>query len=112
MPLPAVPAMNWALSSGIVQGNGGLPLSNASCTRGQIVTFLYCRRFFRKGKMFPALGKYIGGIYTARQGEWQRGILFPFCVDKTRRGQGSGMTFHVEKSTFYAKRLKSWGNMV
>ena len=41
LPAYAVPAMNWALSSGIVQGNGGLLLSNASCTRAQIVTFLY-----------------------------------------------------------------------
>ncbi len=41
LPAYAVPAMNWALSSGIVQGNGGLLLSNTSCTRAQIVTFLY-----------------------------------------------------------------------
>ena len=41
LPAYAVPAMNWALSSRIVQGNGGLLLSNTSCTRAQIVTFLY-----------------------------------------------------------------------
>ena len=41
LPAYAVPAMNWALSNGIVQGNGGLLLSNASCTRAQIVTFLF-----------------------------------------------------------------------
>ena len=41
LPAYAVPAMNWALSSGIVQGNGGLLLSNVACTRAQIVTFLW-----------------------------------------------------------------------
>lgn len=41
LPAYAVPAMNWALSSGNIQGNGGLLLSNTSCTRAQIETFLY-----------------------------------------------------------------------
>ena len=40
LPGYAVSAMNWALANGIVQGNGGLLLSNTSCTRAQIVTFL------------------------------------------------------------------------
>ena len=37
----AVSAMNWALANGIVQGNGGALMPNNTCTRGQIVTFLY-----------------------------------------------------------------------
>ena len=37
----ALPAMNWALSGGIVQGSGGRLLSRHTCTRAQIVTFLY-----------------------------------------------------------------------
>ena len=37
----AVPAMNWALSAGIVQGDGTNLLPNAVCTRAQIVTFLW-----------------------------------------------------------------------
>ena len=36
-----MPAMNWALANGIVQGNGGALMPNNTCTRGQIVTFLY-----------------------------------------------------------------------
>ena len=31
----------WALANGIVQGNGGALMPNNTCTRGQIVTFLY-----------------------------------------------------------------------
>ena len=41
LPGYAVPAMNWALSCGIVQGNDGALLPNDTCTRAQIVTFLY-----------------------------------------------------------------------
>ena len=41
LPGYAVPAMNWALSRGIVQGNGGALLPNGTCTRAQIVTFLF-----------------------------------------------------------------------
>ena len=41
LPGYAMPAMNWALANGIVQGNGGALMPNNTCTRGQIVTFLY-----------------------------------------------------------------------
>ena len=41
LPGYAVSAMNWALANGIVQGNGGVLMPNNTCTRGQIVTFLY-----------------------------------------------------------------------
>ena len=41
LPGYAVPAMNWALSCGIVQGNDGALLPNDTCTRAQIVTFLF-----------------------------------------------------------------------
>lgn len=37
----AVPAMNWALSQGIVKGSGTQLLPSGTCTRAQIVTFLY-----------------------------------------------------------------------
>ena len=37
----ALSAMNWALAGGIVQGDGSRLLPNDSCTRAQIVTFLY-----------------------------------------------------------------------
>ena len=37
----ALPAMNWALAEGIVQGNGSKLMPNDSCTRAQIVTFLF-----------------------------------------------------------------------
>ena len=37
----AVSAMNWALSQGIMQGSGTQLLSGNTCTRAQIVTFLY-----------------------------------------------------------------------
>ena len=37
----ALPAMNWALAEGIVQGNGSKLMPNDSCTRAQIVTLLY-----------------------------------------------------------------------
>ena len=37
----ALPAMNWALSGGVVQGSGGRLLPHHTCTRAQIVTFLY-----------------------------------------------------------------------
>ena len=37
----ALPAMNWALAAGIVQGDGTNLMPNAGCTRGQIVTFLW-----------------------------------------------------------------------
>ena len=41
LPGYAASAMNWALANGIVQGNGGALMPNNTCTRGQIVTFLY-----------------------------------------------------------------------
>ena len=41
LPGYAVSAMNWALANGIVLGNGGALMPNNTCTRGQIVTFLY-----------------------------------------------------------------------
>ncbi len=37
----ALPAMNWALAEEIVQGNGSKIMPNDSCTRAQIVTFLF-----------------------------------------------------------------------
>ena len=37
----ALPAMNWALAEGIVQGDGSRLMPNDSCTRAQIVTFLF-----------------------------------------------------------------------
>lgn len=37
----AVSPMNWALSQGIMQGSGTQLLSGNTCTRAQIVTFLY-----------------------------------------------------------------------
>ena len=37
----ALPAMNWALAEGIVQGSGSKLMPNDSCTRAQIVTFLF-----------------------------------------------------------------------
>ena len=37
----ALPAMNWALAEEIVQGNGIKLMPNDSCTRAQIVTFLF-----------------------------------------------------------------------
>ena len=37
----ALPAMNWALAEGIVQGDGSKLMPNDFCTRAQIVTFLY-----------------------------------------------------------------------
>ncbi len=37
----ALPAMNWALVEEIVQGNGSKLMPNDSCTRAQIVTFLF-----------------------------------------------------------------------
>ena len=37
----ALPAMNWALSQGIVKGSGTQLLPGGACTRAQIVTFLY-----------------------------------------------------------------------
>ena len=37
----ALPAMNWALSQGIVKGSGTQLLPSGACTRAQIVTFLY-----------------------------------------------------------------------
>ena len=37
----ALPAMNWALAENIVQGNGSKLMPNDSCTRAQIVTFLF-----------------------------------------------------------------------
>ena len=41
VPAYAVPAMNWALSQGIVKGSGTQLLPSGTCTRAQIVTFLY-----------------------------------------------------------------------
>ena len=41
VPSYAVPAMNWALSQGIVKGSGTQLLPGGACTRAQIVTFLY-----------------------------------------------------------------------
>ena len=41
VPCYAVSAMNWALSQGIMQGSGTQLLSGNTCTRAQIVTFLY-----------------------------------------------------------------------
>ena len=40
----ALPAMNWALAEEIVQGNGSKLMPNDSCTRAQIVTFLFVAR--------------------------------------------------------------------
>ena len=37
----ALPAMNWALAEEIVRGNGSKLMPNDSCTRAQIVTFLF-----------------------------------------------------------------------
>ena len=37
----ALPAMNWALAEEIVLGNGSKLMPNDSCTRAQIVTFLF-----------------------------------------------------------------------
>ena len=37
----ALPAMNWALAEEIVQSNGSKLVPNDSCTRAQIVTFLF-----------------------------------------------------------------------
>ena len=37
----ALPAMNWELAEEIVQGNGSRLMPNDSCTRAQIVTFLF-----------------------------------------------------------------------
>ena len=37
----ALPAMNWALAEEIVQSNGSKLMPNDSCTRAQIVTFLF-----------------------------------------------------------------------
>ena len=37
----ALPAMNWVLAEEIVQGNGSKLMPNDSCTRAQIVTFLF-----------------------------------------------------------------------
>ena len=37
----ALPTMNWALAEEIVQGNGSKLMPNDSCTRAQIVTFLF-----------------------------------------------------------------------
>ena len=37
----AVPALHWACGAGIMQGSGGRLLPNGTCTRGQLVTFLY-----------------------------------------------------------------------
>ena len=37
----ALSAMNWALAEGIVQGDGSRLMPNDSCTRAQIVTFLF-----------------------------------------------------------------------
>ena len=37
----ALPAMNWTLAEEIVQGNGSKLMPNDSCTRAQIVTFLF-----------------------------------------------------------------------
>ena len=37
----ALPAMNWALFIGVVQGSGGRLLPDHTCTRAQIITFLY-----------------------------------------------------------------------
>ena len=41
VPSYAVSAMNWALAAGILQGDGVKLMPNATCTRAQIVTFLY-----------------------------------------------------------------------
>ncbi len=37
----AVPAMQWAVGSGVVQGAGGKLMPLSDCTRGQIITMLY-----------------------------------------------------------------------
>ena len=37
----ALSAMNWALFTGVVQGSGGRLLPDHTCTRAQIITFLY-----------------------------------------------------------------------
>lgn len=41
VPSYAVSAMNWALAAGILQGDGVKLMPNATCTRAQIVTFLF-----------------------------------------------------------------------
>ena len=41
VPSYAVSAMNWARAAGILQGDGVKLMPNATCTRAQIVTFLY-----------------------------------------------------------------------
>ena len=41
VPSYAVSAMNWALAAGILQGDGVKLMPNATCTRAQIVTFIY-----------------------------------------------------------------------
>ena len=41
VPSYAVSAMNWALAAGILQGDGVKLMPKATCTRAQIVTFLY-----------------------------------------------------------------------
>ena len=41
VPSYALPAMNWALATGIVQGDGSNLLPNDICTRAHIVSFLY-----------------------------------------------------------------------
>ena len=40
-PAYAVSALNWAVGQGILQGSGGKLLPNDTCTRAQVVTFLY-----------------------------------------------------------------------
>ena len=41
VPSYAVSAMNWALAAGILQGDGVKLMPKATCTRAQIVTFLW-----------------------------------------------------------------------
>ena len=39
--LRTLPAMNWALAGGIVQGDGGSLMPDDACTRAQIAALLY-----------------------------------------------------------------------
>ena len=66
----ALPAMNWALAEEIVQGNGSKLMPNDSCTRAQIVTFLWRAAGSPEPKALSSFADVPADAYYARAVAW------------------------------------------
>ncbi len=66
IPEYAVPAFQWAVGAGIIQGADGKLMPNDDCTRAQIVTMLY-RYEAANGMDFVTLQELVGGFADASE---------------------------------------------